>query len=94
MLVDFVCIKFFLSVDGISFDFGFIIFNMMEVYLNVKMIKVVFQVVIFVDFGKFGKKGFGKICDIEVVYIIIMDGGLLDVAWWAMEDKGVKVFIV
>lgn len=42
MLVDFVCIKFFLSVDGISFDFGFIIFNMMEVYLNVKMIKVVF----------------------------------------------------
>ena len=93
MLADFACTKLFLSVDGISPDFGLTTSNMMEAHLNAKMIKAVPQAVILADSGKFGKKGFGKICDIEAVHTIITDGGLPDAARRAMEDKGVKVLI-
>jgi DeoR family transcriptional regulator of aga operon len=93
MLADFACTKLFLSVDGISPDFGLTTSNMMEAHLNAQMIKTVPQAIILADSGKFGKKGFGKICDLEEVHTIITDAGLPDAARRAMEDKGVHVLI-
>lgn len=93
MLSDFACTKLFLSVDGISPDFGLTTSNMMEAHLNAQMIKTVPQAIILADSGKFGKKGFGKICDLEEVHTIITDAGLPDAARRSMEDKGVHVLI-
>lgn len=76
MLADFACTKLFLSVDGISPDFGLTTSNMMEAHLNAQMIKAVPQAIVLADSSKFGKKGFGKICSLEQVHTIITDDEL------------------
>jgi DeoR family transcriptional regulator of aga operon len=93
MLDDFACAKLFLSVDGISPDFGLTTSNMMEAHLNAKMIKAVPQAIVLADSSKFGKKGFGKICGIEDIHTVITDDGLTANARRSLEDLGVEVLI-
>lgn len=93
MLDDFACTKLFLSVDGISPDFGLTTSNMMEAHLNARMIKAVPQAIILADSSKFGKKGFGKICDLEQVHTIITDDGLPVGMRDQIISKGVELVI-
>lgn len=93
MLADFACTKLFLSVDGISPDFGLTTSNMMEAHLNAQMIKAVPKAIVLADSSKFGKKGFGKICDLENIHTIITDEGLPGSVQRALEDKGVEIII-
>lgn len=93
-LSDFSCSKLFLGVDGIDLEFGLTTTNVMEAHLNREMINVSQKTVVLVDSTKFGKRGFGKICDFNSIDEIITDSGISDFTKKALEDFGIKVTIV
>lgn len=93
MLRHFACSRLFLSVDGISPDFGLTTSNMMEAHLNAQMCRTAQQVVVLADASKFGKKGFGRICGLSDVDLIITDSALPGQYKEAVEAAGVKLLI-
>lgn len=94
MIREFACSKLFLSVDGISLDHGLTTSNMMEAHLNASMIRAVQRTVVLVDSSKFGKKGFGKICDLEDIDQIVTDKNLSEHYVQKLEEKGIEVILV
>jgi DeoR family transcriptional regulator of aga operon len=94
ILSDFSCTKLFLGVDGIDLDFGFTTTNMMEAKLNREMMKICQKTIVLADASKFGKRGFGKICNIDYIDEIITDDRISDFTKNALEDFGVSVTIV
>lgn len=93
MLINFSCSKLFLGVDGISPDFGLTTSNMMEAHLNSIMIRSVQKVIVLADSSKFGRKGFGKICDIDDIDTVITDSGISDNFRSKLEERGIEVLI-
>lgn len=94
MMRNFACSKLFLSVDGISLDFGLTTSHMMEAHLNAQMIQSVQKTIVLVDSSKFGKKGFGKICNLEDIDMIITDAGIPDQYREKIEEMGIEVKVV
>jgi DeoR family transcriptional regulator of aga operon len=94
MLRQFACSKLFLSVDGISLDHGLTTSHMMEAHLNAQMMKVVQKTIVLADSSKFGKKGFGKIANLEDVDMIITDSGIPDLYREKLEEMGIEVMVV
>lgn len=87
------CGVLFLGVDGIDVDFGFSISNLTEARINQKMIETAQVVAVLADSTKFGKRGIGKICDIEQVQYIVTDSDVPDATIQALEETGIKVII-
>ncbi|MGV3686965.1 MAG: DeoR/GlpR family DNA-binding transcription regulator [Daejeonella sp.] len=94
ILKDFFCNKLFLGVDGIDLEFGLTTTNMMEASLNRQMIGVSQKTIVLTDSTKFGKRGFGKICNIDEIDHIITDRGISDHTVRQLETLGVQVTIV
>ncbi len=87
------CGVLFIGVDGIDFDFGFSISNLTEANINQKMIHSSQVVVVVADSSKFGKRGIGKICELEQVQYVITDGGVPETAVKELEERGLKVIV-
>lgn len=94
ILADFSCSKLFLGVDGIDLDYGLTTANVMEAHLNREMIRVSQKTIVLADSTKFGKRGFGKICDFEDIDEIITDKGVSEYSIKTLEEMGIKVTIV
>ncbi|WP_291782611.1 DeoR/GlpR family DNA-binding transcription regulator [Cecembia sp.] len=94
MLKQFACSKLFLSADGISLDYGLTTSHMMEAHLNALMMKGVQKTIVLADSSKFGKKGFGKICDLEDIDMVITDTGIPDLYREKLEEMGIEVRVV
>ncbi len=94
ILKDFFCSKLFLGVDGIDLEFGLTTTNMMEAHLNRQMISVAQKTIVLTDSTKFGKRGFGKICNIDEIDHIITDKGISDHTVRQLESMSIKVTIV
>lgn len=94
MLRGFACSKLFLSVDGISLEHGLTTSNMMEAHLNGQMIRSVQKTIVLADSRKFGRKGFGKICELEDIDVIITDAGIPEIYREKLEEKGIEVVVV
>ena len=94
MLQSFACSKLFLSVDGISLEHGLTTSNMMEAHLNAQMIQSVQKTIILADSRKFGRKGFGKICELEDIDVIITDSGIPEIYREKLEEKGIELVVV
>ncbi len=94
MLKSFACSKLFLSVDGISLEHGLTTSNMMEAHLNAEMIRSVQKTIVLADSQKFGRKGFGKICELEDIDVIITDSGIPAIYREKLEEKGIELVIV
>lgn len=94
ILADFSCSKLFLGVDGIDLEFGLTTTNVMEAHLNREMIKVSQKTIVLADSTKFGKRGFGKICQFEDIDEIITDKGISDFNLKTLEEMGIKVTVV
>jgi DeoR family transcriptional regulator of aga operon len=67
---------------------------MMEAHLNRQMISVSQKTIVLTDSTKFGKRGFGKICNIDEIDHIITDKGISDHIVTQLESMGIKVTIV
>lgn len=94
MLRDFFCSKLFLGVDGIDLDFGLTTTNSAEAQLNRMMMKAAQKTILLADSSKFGKRGFGKICEWQDIDQVITDSGIPSYIAKILEDGGVEVTIV
>ena len=94
ILKDFFCSKLFLGVDGIDLEFGLTTTNMMEAPLTRQMISISQKTIVLTDSTKFGKRGFGKICNIDEIDHIITDNGISEHVVKQLESSGVAVTIV
>lgn len=94
ILADFVCNKLFLGVDGFDIDYGLTTTNTMEASLNKIMIQSAEKIIVLVDSSKFEKKGFGRICGIEDIDIVITDNGINKKIKHQLIEHGIEVRIV
>lgn len=88
------CSKVFLGADGIDLDFGVTTTSLDEAHLNRQMIQSSEETIVLVDSSKFSRKGFGKICDFELVSKIITDTRIPDKVVSRIEEMGVEVIVV
>lgn len=88
------CSKFFLGVDGVDINFGVTTSNLEEAELNKAMMLASLKTIILCDSSKFGKKGFGKICNLDKIDTIITDSGISKVTKEELEEQGVEVIVV
>jgi DeoR family transcriptional regulator of aga operon len=90
---DVTCSKVFLGVDGIDAESGITNSNIEEAQLNRRMIDVSLKTIILADSSKFGKKGFGRICNLDRVDIIVTDRGITDSMAGIIESFGIKLIV-
>ena len=93
MLENFSCSKLFMGVDGIDLDYGLTTTNMMEANLNQVMIQAAQKVVVLADSSKFGRRGFGKICDLDAVDHIITDKYVPSKTLEGLRERGIEVTV-
>jgi len=94
LLSELMCSKLFLGVDGIDLDFGLTTSNIGEAHLNQYMINAAQEVIVLADSSKFGKRGFGKICNINQIHHIITDKDAPPSAVQIIREKGITVTLV
>lgn len=82
-----------MGIDGIDLNVGVIMFNEVYIVSNV-MCNVVCEVILMVDFLKFGCKSFNVVCSLEIVDKLIMDVGIDLVFCQVLEVKGIEVIII
>ena len=88
------CSKLFLGVDGIDLDYGITNSNIEEAVLNKKMIEASLRTIILADSSKFGRRGFGKICSLDCIDVIITDSGISQSMAQAIEEMGIELIVV
>ncbi|MEN8138578.1 MAG: DeoR/GlpR family DNA-binding transcription regulator [Bacteroidota bacterium] len=87
------CSKLFLSVDGIDLDYGLTTSNALEAHLNQQMIESSKEVIVLADSSKFGKKSFGRICEIDQVDHIITDNKISKDIVEKIKSLGITITI-
>lgn len=88
------CNKLFIGIDGFDLDFGFTTSNIGEAHLNRMMMRASQKVIVLADSSKFGKRGFGKICDLNRVHQIITDTNAPANVVQILREKGIEVTLV
>jgi DeoR family transcriptional regulator of aga operon len=88
------CSKLFLGVDGIDADMGVTTSNIEEAELNKCMMSIASKTIVLADSSKFGKKGFGKICDVDKIDVIITDSGISESMVEIIKNWGVELVII
>lgn len=89
-----ICSKLFFGVDGIDLEHGITTSTLDEANLTRKMMKSASQNIILADSSKFGQRGFGRICALEDIDVIITDSGIPEQMVSIIEDAGVDLVIV
>ncbi len=92
-LDDCICSKVFFGVDGIDLEHGVTTSTIEEAQLTRKMMKSASQAIVLADSSKFGQRGFGRICPLEDIDVIITDSGISDSMKKIIEDAGVDLII-
>lgn len=87
------CSKLFIGCDGIDFSTGITCASVEEARLTKAMMQACSETVLLSDSSKLGRQGFGKICNVKDVDILITDSGLPSNVRKKLEDSGVKVII-
>lgn len=87
------CSKLFFSCDGLDFATGVITAFLDEARLTQAMTEHAKSIVLLADSSKFGKTGFGKICELRDIDILVTDEGLPDSVRTKLEELGVHVII-
>ncbi|WP_366186897.1 DeoR/GlpR family DNA-binding transcription regulator [Flavobacterium ovatum] len=89
----FSCNKLFLGTDGIHLDFGMSTSNALEAHLNQAMIDVAEKVIVLADSTKMNVRGFGKICNLNKIDILITDEGIDNETKAKLEEVGIDVVV-
>ena len=93
-LNDLSCNKLFIGIDGLDWDFGLTTSNIGEAHLNQVMMRAAKKIIVLADSSKFGKRGFGKICNLNQVHHIITDVNAPSHAVQIIREKGIEVTLV
>nr|WP_314896402.1 DeoR/GlpR family DNA-binding transcription regulator [uncultured Flavobacterium sp.] len=92
-LSQFSCNKLFLGADGIHLDFGLSTSNSLEAHLNQAMIDVSEKIIVLADSTKMNIKGFGKICNLDKIDVLITDSGIDPEIKTKLEEIGIYVVV-
>ncbi|MEZ7515184.1 DeoR/GlpR family DNA-binding transcription regulator [Flavobacterium frigidarium] len=92
-LNQFSCNKLFLGADGVDLEFGLSTSNALEAHLNKAMIDVAEMVIVLADSTKMNVKGFGKICELTKIDILITDSGINSETKLKLEELGIDVIV-
>ena len=92
-LKKFSCNKLFLGIDGIDLDFGLSTSNSTEAHLNKVMIEQSEKVIVLADSTKINKRGFGQICSLDKVDVLITDNDITEKDLTTLEDNGIEVIV-
>ena len=87
------CAKMFFSCDGLDVDAGVTTAFVEEARITSSMMDAASQVILLVDSSKIGKSGFGKICDISRLDVLITASGISQSVRERIEELGVQVLI-
>lgn len=87
------CSKVFLGVDGVDVEFGVTTSNVEEAELNKAMMAVALKTIVLCDSSKFGRKGFGKICGLDRIDVVVTDAGISETVVRLLEEQGIEVII-
>ena len=93
MLRNLQCSKLFFGVDGIDLEGGAFCATLEEAELLSQMIRVSSSAIVLADSSKIGVKGFGRICTIKDINVLITDAGIKEDTRKAFERQGVRVVI-
>ena len=94
LLTEMICSKLFLGIDGLDLDQGLTTSNIAEAHLNHYMINAAQEVIVLADSTKFGKRGFGKICNLNRVHHIITDNKAPASFIQIIRERGIEVTLV
>lgn len=94
LLTEMMCSKLFIGIDGLDLDGGLTTSNIAEAHLNHYMLNAAQEVIVLADSTKFGKRGFGKICNINKVHRIITDRNAPANFIQIIREKGIEVTLV
>ena len=89
-----ICSKLFFGVDGIDLEHGITTSTIDEAKLTRKMMKASSQNIVLADSSKFGQRGFGRICALEDIDVIITDDRISEQMVAIVEEAGVDLIIV
>ncbi len=92
-LSNFSCTTLFLGIEGIDLDYGLSSTNVGEAHLNKKMMERVDKTIVLADSSKIHKRGFGFICYVEKVDMLITDSNVDPEFVEELEKRGVEVVI-
>lgn len=92
-LSQFSCNKLFLGTDGLHLDFGLSTSNAMEAHLNQAMINVAEKVIVLADSTKMNIRGFGKICNLNKIDVLITDEAIDIETKTKLEEMGIDVVV-
>ena len=92
-LDDCICSKVFFGVDGIDLEHGITTSTIDEAKLTRRMMRAASQVVVLADSSKFGQRGFGRICALEDIDVIVTDERLPEQMVSIIEEAGVDLII-
>jgi DeoR family transcriptional regulator of aga operon len=92
-LSQFSCNKLFLGTDGVHLDFGLSTSNALEAHLNQAMIEVAEKVIVLADSTKMNVRGFGKICDLSKIDVLITDADIDAETKMKLEEMGIDVIV-
>lgn len=87
------CSKLFIGCDGIDLETGITCATTEEASLTNAMMAASSKTIVLADSSKFGRRGFGKICKLEDIDIIITDDGITEEMKERIEDIGVQIII-
>lgn len=93
-LDDCICSKLFFGVDGIDLEHGITTSTIEEAKLTRRMMHAASQTIILTDSSKFGQRGFGRICSLEDIDVIVTDDGISEQMIKIIEDAGVDLILV
>ena len=93
MLRNLQCSKLFFGVDGIDLEGGAFCATLEEAELLSQMIRVSSSAIVLADSSKIGVKGFGRICTIKDINVLVTDAGIKEDTRKAFERQGVRVGI-
>jgi DeoR family transcriptional regulator of aga operon len=91
---DITCSKLFLGVDGIDLEYGVTNSNMEEAMLNKRMMESSSRTIILSDSSKFGRRGFGRVCSLDKIDVIVTDAGIPTEIAKTIEEAGIELIIV
>jgi DeoR family transcriptional regulator of aga operon len=93
ILEQFSCNKLFLGTDGVHLEFGLSTSNALEAHLNQAMINVAEKVIVLADSTKMNIRGFGKICNLNKIDVLITDSGIDNETKAKLEELGIDVVV-
>lgn len=92
-LQDIHCGKVFFGVDGVDPGHGVSCATLEEAQQIQKMIQVSDMAIVLADSSKIGAKGFGRICALDNIDVLITDDGISEKQKKSIEGQGVQVII-